>query len=66
MYKEFLDVVGNGKPTGNVKGDNCNFRHDINKRGKVTPSNPSPDSFMQQNERKIIENLKSQRLKSQR
>ena len=35
-----------------VKGDNCNFRHDINKRGKVTPSNPSPNSFMQPNERK--------------
>ena len=35
-----------------VKGDNCSFRHDINKRGKVTPSNPSPKSFMQQNERK--------------
>ena len=33
-------------------GDNCSFRHDINKRGKVTPSNPSPNSFMQQNERK--------------
>ena len=27
-----------------VKGDNCSFRHDINKRGKVTPSNPSPNS----------------------
>ena len=25
-----------------VKGNNCSFRHDINKRGKVTPSNPSP------------------------
>ena len=35
-----------------VKGDNCSFRHDINKRGKVTPSNPSPNSFMQQIERK--------------
>ena len=35
-----------------VKGDNCSFRHDIVKRGKVTPSNPSPNSFMQQNERK--------------
>ena len=34
-----------------VKGDNCSCRHDINKRGKVTPSNPSPNSFMQQNER---------------
>ena len=35
-----------------VKGDNCSFRHDINKRGKITPSNPSQNSFMQQSERK--------------
>ena len=35
-----------------VKEENCSFRHDINKRGKVTPSNPSPNSFMQLNERK--------------
>ena len=35
-----------------VKGDNCSFRHDVYKRGKITPSNPSPNSFMQQNERK--------------
>ena len=35
-----------------VKGDKCSFRHDINKREKITPSNPSPNSFMQQNERK--------------
>ena len=35
-----------------VKGDSCSFRHDINKRGKVTPSNPSQNSFMQQSERK--------------
>ena len=35
-----------------VKGDNCSFCHDIDKRGKVTPSNLSPNSFMQQNERK--------------
>ena len=34
-----------------MKGDSCSFRHDINKRGKVTPSDPSPNSFMQQNER---------------
>ena len=34
-----------------VKGDNCSFRHDTNKRGKVAPSNPSQNSFMQQNER---------------
>ena len=33
------------------KGDNCSFRHDINKRGKMTQSNTSPNSFMQQNER---------------
>ena len=26
----------------------------MNKRGKVTPSNPSPNSFMQQNERKTL------------
>ena len=35
-----------------VKGDNCSFRHHINKRGKITQSNTSPNSFMQQNERK--------------
>ena len=53
VYKEFLEIVGNGKPNGHcVKVDNCSFRHDMNKRGKVTPSNPSPNSFMQQNERK--------------
>ena len=35
-----------------VKGDNCSFRHDMNKRGKASPSNPSPNSFMRQSERK--------------
>ena len=34
------------------QGDNCSFRHEINKRGKVTQSKTSPNSFMQQNERK--------------
>ena len=48
-----------------VKGSNCSFRHDMNKREKVTSSNPSPNSFMQQIERKNIENPKSQRKKSQ-
>ena len=33
------------------KGDNCSFRHDINKRAKMTQPNPSPSSFMQQIER---------------
>ena len=34
------------------KGDNCSFRHDINKRAKMTQPNPSPNSFMQQDEKK--------------
>ena len=34
------------------KGDNCSFRHDIYERGKITQPNPSPNSFMQQSERK--------------
>ena len=32
------------------EGDNCSFRHDVNKRAKMTQPNPSPSSFMQQNE----------------
>ena len=48
-----MEIVGNGKPTGSVsKGDNCSFRHDVNKRAKMTQPNPSPNSFMQQSERK--------------
>ena len=35
-----------------VKGDNCSFRHDMDKRGKSSPSNPSQNSVMQQSERK--------------
>ena len=34
------------------KGDNCSFRHDVNKRAKMTQPNPSPNSFMRQSERK--------------
>ena len=53
VYKEGLGDCWQWETNGQcVKGDNCSFRHDINKRGKVTPSNPSPNSFMQQNERK--------------
>ena len=33
------------------KRDNSSFRHDINKRAKLTQPNPSPSSFMRQNER---------------
>ena len=36
-----------------VKGNHCSFRHDMNKRGKSSPPNPSPNSFMRQNERKL-------------
>ena len=34
------------------KGDKCSFRHDVNERAKMTQPNPSPSSFMRQNERK--------------
>ena len=44
------------------KGDNCSFRHDDNKRAKMTQPNPSPSSFMRQKE-KCVENPKSQRQK---
>ena len=33
------------------KGDNCSFRHVINKRAKSTQPNPSPSSSSRQNER---------------
>ena len=32
------------------RGDNCSFRHDMNKRAKSTQPNPSPNSNMRQNE----------------
>ena len=32
-------------------GDNCSFRHDINKRAKSTQPNPSPSSSTRQNEK---------------
>ena len=45
------------------RGDNCSFRHDKNKRGKMTQPNSSPSSFMQQNER-IASRTRSPRGKS--
>ena len=33
------------------KRDNCSFRHDVNKRAKMTQPNRFPSLFMQQNER---------------
>ena len=40
------------------KGDNCSFRHEMNKRAKPTQPNSSPRSSTRQNE-KSIENQKS-------
>ena len=34
-----------------TKGDNCSFRHDVNKRAKTTQPNPSPSSSTRQNDR---------------
>ena len=36
------------------RGDNCSFRHDTNKRAKMTQPNPSPNSFMRQNKRNAL------------
>ena len=48
-----------------VKGDNCSFRHDTNKRGK-SYTIKSVSEFFQATERaKIIENPKSQKQKPQ-
>ena len=46
------------------KGDNCSFRHDINKRAKTTQPNPSPSSSTRQNER-TASRTRSPRGKSQ-
>ena len=46
------EIVGSGKEAGSVpKGDSCSFRHDINKRAKMTQPNPSPRCSTRQNER---------------
>ena len=64
MDKEFLEIVGNEKCNGQCsRGDNCTFRHDINKRAKMTQPNSSPNSFMQQNERNASR-TRSPRVKS--
>ena len=36
------------------KGDNCSFRHDINKHAKITQPNLSPSSSTRQNERNAL------------
>ena len=53
MYKEFLEIVGNGSSTGSVLEETIVVSATIlMRRGKMTQSNTSPNSFMQQNERK--------------
>ena len=47
------------------KGDNCSFRHDTNKRAKMTQPNPSPESSTQQNVKKCIENQESPEAEAQ-
>ena len=47
-----------------VKGDNCSFRHVINKRAKSTQPYSFPRSSTQQNEN-CVENPKSQKKKSE-
>ena len=41
------------------KGDNCSFRHDINKPAKSTQPNPSPRSSTQQSVKNASKNQKS-------
>ena len=48
-----------------VKGDNCSFRHDIDKRGKSYTIISVSEFFHAAERAKIIENPKSQRKKSQ-
>ena len=53
VYKEFLQMVGIGKPTESILKERIAvMRHDISKRTKLTQANPSPSSFTQQSERK--------------
>ena len=51
VYKELLEIVGNEKPTGSVLEETMAVSATISKRGKMTQSNTSPNSFMRQNER---------------
>ena len=53
VYKEFLEIVGNGSPTGSLLKETIAVSSsNLNMLGKMTQSNTSPNSFMQQNERK--------------
>ena len=51
--QEFWEIVGNGKPTGSVWKETIAVSATIwISVGKIAPSNPSPNSFMRQSERK--------------
>ena len=52
VNKEFLEIVGNGKPTGNVWKETIAVSATIWISVEKSPSNPSPNSFMRQSERK--------------
>ena len=53
VIKEFFGECWQCEANGQCsKGDNCSFRLNVNKRAKMTQPNPSPNSFMQQSERK--------------
>ena len=47
------------------EGENCSFRHDMNKRGKSRTIKSVSEFFHAAESAKIIENPKSQRQKSQ-
>ena len=50
--KEFLEIAGNGKPTGSVLKETIAVSATISINvEKMTQPNPSPNSFMQQNEK---------------
>ena len=52
VYKEFLEIVGNGKSNGQCsRGDDCSFRHDVNQRAKKTQPNSSQRSSTRKNVR---------------
>ena len=65
MYKEFLESVGTGSPTGSVLEETIAVSVTIvNKRAKMTQPNASPNSFMQQSERNASRSRRSLRGKS--
>ena len=52
LDKKILEIVGTWEANGQCStGDHCSFRHDLNKRAKMTQPNLSPNSFIQQSER---------------